>query len=140
MKREYKIRQTRGRIPEGALAEFGRQGYARSSINSLCAFRPSWSLISTVTLTGIPTAVIQICLSVTSSLTNIAAYAFGAKNEQRFQRCVRFALKGSLVLPRFFGLTGIALTQPAADVLTLVVCLLSIRPMKRIASQNMSRA
>ena len=126
MKREYKIRQTRGRIPEGALAEFGRQGYARSSINSLCAFRPSWSLISTVTLTGIPTAVIQICLSVTSSLTNIAAYAFGAKNEQRFQRCVRFALKGSLVLtvlnelvhilllPRFLGLTGIAITQQKA--------------------------
>lgn len=75
-----------------------------------------------------------------SSLTNIAACAFGAKNEQRFHRCVRFSLKGSLVLPRFLGLTGIALTQPAADVLTLVVCLLSIRPMKRITSQSISRA
>ncbi|MGN1249095.1 MAG: MATE family efflux transporter [Candidatus Spyradocola sp.] len=224
----------------------------------LNAFRPSWSLIKTVTLIGIPTAVIQICLSVASSLTNIAAaplpdsdaiiaaygvvqrliligcylvmgfmqgyqpvaaYAFGAKNEDRFHQCVRFALKGSLVLtllvellyillsrplillfnqnplivscgqlllisqvalypafglcymmtitfqtigasryglllsmirqgifylpfilllPRFFGLTGIALSQPAADLLTLAVCLLSIRPMKRIASQNMS--
>ena len=37
------------------------------------AFRPSWDLIKTVTLIGIPTAVIQICLSAASSLTNIAA-------------------------------------------------------------------
>ena len=37
------------------------------------AFHPSWKLIKTVTVIGIPTAVIQICLSVASSLTNIAA-------------------------------------------------------------------
>ena len=36
-------------------------------------FHPSWKLVKTVTLIGIPTAVIQICLSVASSLTNIAA-------------------------------------------------------------------
>ena len=36
-------------------------------------FRPTWKMIKTVTLIGIPTAVIQICLSVASSLTNIAA-------------------------------------------------------------------
>ena len=219
----------------------------------LKAFRPGWDLIKTVTLIGIPTAVIQICLSVASSLTNIAAaplpgsdeiiaaygvvqrliligcymvmgfmqgyqpvaaYAFGAKNEERF------ALKGALVLtvlveliyillsrplillfnrnpqivscgqmllisqvalypafglcymmtipfqtigssryglvlsmirqglfyipfilplPRALGFTGICLSQPAADVLTILVCLLSIRPMKRIVSQNMAR-
>ena len=223
------------------------------------AFRPGWDLIKTVTLIGIPTAVIQICLSVASSLTNIAAaplpgsdeiiaaygvvqrliligcymvmgfmqgyqpvaaYAFGAKNEERFHQSVRFALKGALVLtvlveliyillsrplillfnrnpqivscgqmllisqvalypafglcymmtitfqtigssrcglvlsmirqglfyipfilllPRALGFTGICLSQPAADVLTILVCLLSIRPMKRIASQNMAR-
>ena len=219
----------------------------------LNAFRPSWEMIKTVTMIGIPTAVIQICLSVASSLTNIAAaplpgsdeiiaaygvvqrliligcymvmgfmqgyqpvaaYAFGAKNEERF------ALKGALVLtvlveliyillsrplillfnrnpqivscgqmllisqvalypafglcymmtipfqtigssryglvlsmirqglfyipfilplPRALGFTGICLSQPAADVLTILVCLLSIRPMKRIVSQNMAR-
>ena len=219
----------------------------------LKAFRPGWEMIRTVTLIGIPTAVIQICLSVASSLTNIAAaplpgsdeiiaaygvvqrliligcymvmgfmqgyqpvaaYAFGAKNEERF------ALKGALVLtvlveliyillsrplillfnrnpqivsygqmllisqvalypafglcymmtipfqtigssryglvlsmirqglfyipfilplPRALGFTGICLSQPAADVLTILVCLLSIRPMKRIVSQNMAR-
>lgn len=37
MKREEKNRQTRRRILEGALAEFGRQGYGGSSVNSLCA-------------------------------------------------------------------------------------------------------
>ena len=37
------------------------------------AFRPSWELIRTVAMIGIPTAVIQICLSLASSLTNIVA-------------------------------------------------------------------
>ena len=220
------------------------------------AFRPSWNLIKTVAVIGIPTAVIQICLSVAASLTNIAAglpqsdeiiaaygvvqrliligcyvimgfmqgyqpvasYAFGAKNEDRFHQSVRFALKGSmlltvlvavvyillssplirlfnqnpvivnygkwllisqvalypafglcymmtityqtigasryglflslirqglfyvpfiLTLPKLLGITGIYLSQPAADVLTILVCLFSIKSMKRIASRNM---
>ena len=225
----------------------------------LSAFRPGWELIKTVTVIGIPTAVIQICLSVASSLTNIAAaplpdadniiaaygvvqrliligcyvvmgfmqgyqpvtsYAFGAKKEERFHQSVRFALKGALLLtvlveavyillsrplillfngnpliveygrrllisqvalypafglcymmtitfqtigasryglflsmirqglfyvpfiltlPKFFGVTGIC-SQPATDVLTLLVCLCSIKPMKRIASVSMKTA
>ena len=39
----------------------------------LKAFRPSWAFIKAVAAIGIPTAVIQICLSVASSLTNAAA-------------------------------------------------------------------
>lgn len=221
------------------------------------AFRPGRALIRTVTLIGIPTAVIQICLSVASSLTNIAAaalprsdeiiaaygvvqrliligcyvvmgfmqgyqpvaaYAFGARNEDRFHESVRFALKGALLLtvlvaavyiilsrplimlfnrnpvivgygsrllisqtalypafgmcymmtitfqtvgasryglflsvirqglfyipfiltlPKLLGVTGIYFSQPAADILTVLVCICSVRPMKRIASQNM---
>ena len=220
------------------------------------SFRPSWKLIKTVAVIGIPTAVIQICLSVAASLTNIAAglpqsdeiiatygvvqrliligcyvimgfmqgyqpvasYSFGARDEDRFHQSVRFALKGSLLLtvlveavyillsrplillfnqnpvivnygrwllisqvalypafglcymmtityqtigasryglflslirqglfyvpfiltlPKLLGVTGIYLTQPAADVLTILVCLLSIKSMKRIASRNM---
>lgn len=221
------------------------------------AFRPSWKLIKTVAVIGIPTAVIQICLSVAASLTNVAAaglpqsdeiiaaygvvqrliligcyvvmgfmqgyqpvasYAFGAKDEERFHQSVRFALKGSLLLtvlvatvyillskplillfnqnpviveygkwllisqvalypafglcymmtityqtigasryglflslirqglfyipfiltlPKFFGVTGIYFSQPAADILTILVCLLSIRSMKLTASRNM---
>ena len=221
------------------------------------AFRPGWALIRTVTLIAIPTAVIQICLSVAPSLTNIAAaalpqpdeiiaaygvvqrliligcyvvmgfmqgyqpvaaYAFGARNEDRFHESVRFALKGALLLtvlvaavyimlsrplivlfnrnpvivgygsrllisqtalypafgmcymmtitfqtvgasryglflsvirqglfyipfiltlPKLLGVTGIYFSQPAADILTVLVCICSVRPMKRIASQNM---
>lgn len=221
------------------------------------AFRPSWKLIKTVAVIGVPTAVIQICLSVAASLTNIAAaglpqsdeiiaaygvvqrliligcyvvmgfmqgyqpvasFAFGAKDEGRFHQSVRFALKGSLLLtvlvaavyillsrplillfnrnpvivdygrwlltsqvalypafglcymmtityqtigasryglflsllrqglfyipfiqtlPSFFGVAGIYFSQPAADVLTILVCLFSIRPMKAVASRNM---
>ena len=206
---------------------------------------------------GIPSAVIQICLSVATSLTNIAAksmpdadliiaaygvvqrliligcyvvmgfmqgyqpvasYAFGAKNEKRFHECVRFALRASLLLtvliaaayialsrplislfnqnpvvirygrellisqmllypafglcymmtisfqtigasryglflsvirqglfyvpcilalPKLLGILGIYLSQPAAAALTILVCLASIRPLKRIAAQNM---
>lgn len=220
-------------------------------------FKPNWKLIKTVTVIGIPTAVIQICLSVASSLTNIvaaplpssdeiiaaygvvqrliligcyivmgfmqgyqpvASYAFGAKNEDRFHESVRFALKGSLVLtilvamvyillskplimlfnrnpviidygkwllisqvalypafglcymmtitfqtigssgyglflsmirqglfyipfiltlPKMLGVTGIYLSQLAADILTIIVCLFSVKSMKRTASQNM---
>ena len=221
------------------------------------AFRSSWRFVKEVAAIGIPTAVIQICLSVASSLTNIAAaslpgadniiaaygvvqrliligcyvvmgfmqgyqpvasYAFGAKNEDRFHQSVRFALKGALLLtvvvaalyivlarplimlfnrnpeivaygrallisqvalypafglcymmtitfqtigasrcglflsmirqglfyvpfiltlPRFLGVAGIYASQPAADVLTILVCVCSIRAMKRIASRNM---
>ena len=220
-------------------------------------FKPNWNLIKTVTLIGIPTAVIQICLAVATSLTNMAAkpmadadliiaaygvvqrlvligcyvimgfmqgyqpvasYAFGAKNEDRFHACVQFALKASLlltiivaalyivsarpliqlfnsnpavieygakllisqvvlypafglcymmtitfqtigssryglflslirqglfyvpfilILPPWLGVNGIYFAQPAADLLTLLICVLSVKSMKRIASQNM---
>lgn len=223
------------------------------------SFKPTWDMVKTVALIGIPTAIIQICLSVASSLTNIAikpmadatellaaygvvqrliligcyvvmgfmqgyqpvaSYAFGAKNEDRFHESVRFALRASLVLtvlvaavyialsrplimlfngnpviisygakllisqvllypafglcymmtitfqtigssryglflsmirqglfyvpfvlvlPKLLGVMGIYLSQPMADVLTILVCLFSIRPMKAIASKNMGR-
>ncbi|QNM07078.1 MATE family efflux transporter [Qiania dongpingensis] len=221
-------------------------------------FKPTFSLIKTVTVIGIPTAVIQICLAAATSLTNIAAkpmpdsdliiaaygvvqrlvligcyvvmgfmqgyqpvasYAFGAKNEERFHESVRFSLRASLVLtaavaviyillsrplimlfnrnpavvgygakllisqvalypafglcymmtitfqtigaaryglllsvirqglfyipfivmlPRFFGINGIYFAQPAADVLTALVCIGSVRRMKQTASRNMA--
>lgn len=219
----------------------------------------SWDFLKAVTVIGIPTAVIQICLSVASSLTNIvaaslpqadeiiaaygvvqrliligcyvvmgfmqgyqpvASYAFGAGEEDRFRQSVRFALKGSLLLtvlvaviyillarplvmlfnrnpviieygkkllisqvviypafglcymmtitfqtigaaqyglflsmirqglfylpfiltlPKRFGVMGVYLSQPAADVLTILVCILSIPAMKRIAAQSMEK-
>ena len=227
---------------------------------SMKSFKPSFAFVKTVAVIGIPTAVIQICLSVASSLTNIAAaalpqadeiiaaygvvqrliligcyvvmgfmqgyqpvaaYAFGAKNEERFHECVRFALGGALLLtvlvagcyivlseplimlfnrnpviigygakllisqvalypafglcymmtitfqtigasryglflsairqgvfyvpfiltlPEVLGINGIYLSQPAADVLTIIVCVCSVRAMKRIASRCMGCA
>lgn len=222
-------------------------------------FHLTGSFLWEVIAIGIPTAVIQICLAVATSLTNIAAkplpdsdliiaaygvvqrliligcyvvmgfmqgyqpvasYAFGAKKEERFHESVRFALKGSLlltvivaivyillakplillfnrnplvvefgkwllisqvalypafglcymmtitfqtvgsskmglflslirqglfyvpfilVLPKMMGVTGIYFSQPAADVLTILVCIFLIKPMKRIASENMQK-
>lgn len=43
-----------------------------------------------------------------------------------------------LVLPRLFGVTGIYFAQPAADILTILVCPVSIRPMKRIALERIN--
>lgn len=220
--------------------------------------KPSGKLFKAVVLIGVPTAVIQICLALATSLTNMAAatlpdsdliiaaygvvqrliligcyvimgfmqgyqpvasYAFGAKNEDRFHDAARFSLKAVLLLsvlvsvvyillagplimlfnrnpaivtygsrllisqvllypafglcymmtitfqtigasrfglflstirqglfyapliillPRLLGVSGIYLAQPLADILTLVVCLLSYKAMKRIATKNMA--
>lgn len=43
-----------------------------------------------------------------------------------------------LSLPHILGVTGIYLSQPAADILTVLVCIFLIKPMKRSASQNMN--
>lgn len=51
-----------------------------------------------------------------------------------------FYLPFILTLPGMLGVKGIYLSQPAADVLTILMCLLLIRPMKQIASQNMGAA
>lgn len=67
----------------------------------------------------------------------VASYAFGARDEDRFHQPVRFALKGSLLLTVMVAAVYILLSQPAADILTILVCLLSIKSMKRTASSNM---
>ena len=41
------------------------------------------------------------------------------------------------MLPRWLGVSGIYFAQPAADLLTLLVCVLSVKSMKKIASRNM---
>lgn len=225
---------------------------------SLAYVKPGVKLFKEVIVIGIPTAVIQICLAVATSFTNIAAaalpdsdliiaaygvvqrliligcyvimgfmqgyqpvasYAFGAKNQERFHDSAQFSIKATLLLtviveivyillasplimlfnqnpaiveygsrllisqvlfypafglcymmtitfqtigaskyglflstirqglfyipailllPKFFGVWGIYLSQPLADVFTLAVCLLSYKAMKRISTQNMA--
>lgn len=54
----------------------------RSSIKiKIKAFHPSWEFLKSVAIISIPTAVIQICLSVAASLTNIAAAALPQSDE-----------------------------------------------------------
>lgn len=48
-----------------------------------------------------------------------------------------FCIPFILLLPPLLGVKGIYFSQPAADVLTLIVCLFLIKPMKKIASKNM---
>ena len=45
-----------------------------------------------------------------------------------------------LVLPKLLGVTGIYFSQPAADLLTVLASIFSIKSMKRIASKNMGAA
>ena len=42
-----------------------------------------------------------------------------------------------IVLPKFMGVQGIYMSQPFADILTVLVCIMLIKPMKKIASDNM---
>ncbi|SHK44239.1 MATE family efflux transporter [Hespellia stercorisuis] len=237
------------------LAWFYLRGHSIIKVK-LSSFQLSGKMVWAVVSIGIPTAVIQICLAVATSLTNIAAkplpdadliiaaygvvqrliligcyvimgfmqgyqpvasYAFGAKNEERFHQSARFALRGSLLLtvivaalyiilsrplillfnrnpavieygrwllisqvalypafglcymmtitfqtigsskmglllsmirqglfyvpfiltmPGMLGVTGVYLSQPFADILTILVCIFLVKPMKRMASQN----
>ena len=52
-------------------------------------------------------------------------------------RQVIFYIPFILILPTLLGVQGIYYSQPTADVLTLIVCLFLIKPMKQIASKNM---
>ncbi|MEG1072869.1 MAG: MATE family efflux transporter, partial [Oscillospiraceae bacterium] len=113
--------------------------------------KPTLALFKEVIFIGIPTAVIQICLAVATSLTNVAAaalpdsdliiaaygvvqrlilvgcyvimgfmqgyqpvasYAFGAKNETRFHDSARFSLKATLMLSVAVAGIYILLSRP----------------------------
>ena len=76
-----------------------------------------------------------LCYVMTISFQTIGASRYGL-----FLSLIRqglFYVPFILVLPRLIGVAGIYLSQPMADILTILVCLLSIRPMKSIASRNM---
>lgn len=42
-----------------------------------------------------------------------------------------------VILPKLLGVRGIYFSQPAADILTIIVCLLLIKPMRKKACENM---
>lgn len=45
-----------------------------------------------------------------------------------------------LFLPKLLDVAGIYASQPAADILTILVCVFSVPAMKRIASKNMQQS
>ena len=76
-----------------------------------------------------------LCYMMTITYQTIGASRYGL-----FLSMIRqglFYVPFILILPRFLGVAGIYASQPAADMLTILVCVLSIRGMKRIASRNM---
>ena len=76
-----------------------------------------------------------LCYMMTITFQTIGASRYGL-----FLSVIRqglFYAPFILILPKLLGITGIYISQPAADILTLLVCIFSIKPMKRIASKNM---
>lgn len=77
-----------------------------------------------------------LCYMMTITFQTIGASRFGL-----FLSTIRqgvFYIPCILLLPRILGVSGIYFSQPIADVLTLIVCLLSYKEMKRIATKNMN--
>ncbi len=92
-----------------------------------------WLLISQVALYP----AFGLCYMMTITFQTIGSSRMGL-----FLSLIRqgiFYLPFILTLPKLFGVTGIYLAQPAADLLTILVCLFLIKPMKRIASENIAR-
>ena len=90
-----------------------------------------WLLISQVALYP----AFGLCYMMTITYQTIGASRYGL-----FLSLIRqglFYVPFILTLPKLLGITGIYFSQPAADILTILVCLLSIKSMKRIASRNM---
>lgn len=90
-----------------------------------------WLLISQVALYP----AFGLCYMMTITFQTVGASKMGL-----FLSLIRqgiFYVPFILTLPGVWGVTGIYLSQPAADVLTILVCVFLIRPMKRIASRNM---
>lgn len=74
-------------------------------------------------------------------LMTITFQTMGASRYGLFLSCIRqglFYIPFIVFLPHMFGVVGIYLAQPVADLLTLVVCLCSVKAMKRISSESMA--
>lgn len=76
-----------------------------------------------------------LCYMMTITFQTIGASRYGL-----FLSAIRqglFYIPFILTLPKLLGVTGIYFSQPAADILTILVCVCSIRAMKRIATERM---
>ena len=76
-----------------------------------------------------------LCYMMTITFQTIGASLYGL-----FLSMIRqglFYIPFIVTLPKLLGVTGIYFSQPAADILTILVCICSIRAIKWIASQRM---
>ena len=76
-----------------------------------------------------------LCYMMTITFQTIGAAKMGI-----FLSLIRqglFYIPFIIVLPKFMGVQGIYMSQPFADILTVLVCIMLIKPMKKIASDNM---
>lgn len=76
-----------------------------------------------------------LCYMMTITFQTIGASRYGL-----FLSTIRqglFYVPAILLLPGLYGAAGLCLAQPLADVLTLIVCALSYKPMKQTALHNM---
>ena len=159
MKREEKNILSRQRSLEAALREFSEKSYDTASMNTICTenniskgiiyhyFKDKDELYLlcagecfdklTACLEGLKAAVADNPEQMTITFQTI-----GSSRTGLFLSLIRqgvFYVPFILILPRILGVTGICLSQPAADILTVAVCIFLIRPMKEIASKNMAR-
>ena len=99
--------------------------------NELVVELGKWLLISQVALYP----AFGLCYMMTITFQTIGGARMGL-----FLSVIRqglFYVPFILLLPKLLGVTGICLSQPSADILTIGVCLALIKPMKRMASKNM---
>ncbi len=78
-----------------------------------------------------------LCYMMTITFQTIGAARFGL-----FLSTIRqglFYIPAILFLPGIMGINGIYFAQPAADILTLIVCLVSYPALKRLANLNMEK-
>lgn len=90
-----------------------------------------WLLISQVALYP----AFGLCYMMTITFQTIGASKMGLLLSMIRQGL--FYVPFILILPPLMGFNGICWAQPAADILTILLCLTLVKPMKRIASENM---
>lgn len=92
-----------------------------------------WLLISQVALYP----AFGLCYMMTITYQTIGASKMGLILSMIRQGA--FYIPFILTLPRIFGVSGIYFSQPAADVLTILMCIILIKPMKKAASKRMGK-
>ena len=118
-------------VPDHRLDALSEMYHPKKTTPAVVEFG-KWLLISQVILYP----AFGLCYMMTITFQTI-----GSSKTGLFLSLIRqgmFYIPFILLLPRIFGVSGIYLSQPAADALTILTCVILIRPMKRAASRKMA--